>query len=103
MEASVAIQRQVNQHNNRLPAQSLHLRIGLNAGEPIEEEDDLFGATVQLAARVCAATNPDQVLCTGVVKDLTVGKGAATFQSIGNKYLKGFKDAVPLYEVVWGS
>lgn len=102
VEASVAIQRQVHQHNNRLPAQSLHLRIGLNAGEPIEEEDDLFGATVQLAARVCAATNADQVLCTGVVKDLTVGKGAATFQSIGNKYLKGFKDAVPLYEVVWG-
>jgi len=102
VEASVAIQRQVHQHNNRLPAQSLHLRIGLNAGEPIEEEDDLFGATVQLAARVCAATNADQVLCTGVVKDLTVGKGAATFRSIGDKYLKGFKDAVPLHEVVWG-
>lgn len=103
VESSVAIQRQVSQHNNRLPAQSLHLRIGLNAGEPIEEEDDLFGATVQLAARVCAATNADQVLCTGVVKDLTVGKGAATFRPIGNKYLKGFKDAVPLFEVVWGS
>ncbi len=102
VEASVAIQRQVNQHNTRLPAQALHLRIGLNAGEPIEEEDDLFGATVQLAARVCAATNADQVLCTGVVKDLTVGKGAASFRSIGDKYLKGFKDAVPLYEVVWG-
>ncbi|MGE5516731.1 MAG: adenylate/guanylate cyclase domain-containing protein [Bacteroidota bacterium] len=101
VEAAVGIQRQVDQHNQRLPNQSLHLRIGLNAGEPIEEEDDLFGATVQLAARVCAATNADQVLCTGVVKDLTVGKGAGSFRSVGNKYLKGFKDAVPLYEVVW--
>lgn len=101
VEASIAIQRQVDQHNQRLPNQSLNLRIGLNAGEPIEEEDDLFGATVQLAARVCAATNADQVLCTGVVKDLTVGKGSAAFRPIGDKFLKGFKDAVPLFEVVW--
>jgi class 3 adenylate cyclase len=101
VEASISIQHNVDQHNQRLPNQSLHLRIGLNAGEPIEEEDDLFGATVQLAARVCAATNADQVLCTGVVKDLTVGKGAGSFRSIGEKYLKGFKDAVPLFEVVW--
>lgn len=101
VEASVSIQRQVSQHNNRLPNQALHLRIGLNAGEPIEEEDDLFGATVQLAARVCAATNADQVLCTNVVKDLTVGKGAATFRPMGDKYLKGFKEAVPLFEVAW--
>lgn len=101
VEASVSIQRQVDQHNQRLPNQALHLRIGLNAGEPIEEEDDLFGTTVQLAARVCAATNPDQVLCTGVVKDLSTGKGAATFRPCGEKYLKGFKEAVPLFEVVW--
>ncbi|MGE5477087.1 MAG: adenylate/guanylate cyclase domain-containing protein [Bacteroidales bacterium] len=101
VEASISIQHNVDQHNQRLPNQSLHLRIGLNAGEPIEEEDDLFGATVQLAARVCAATNADQVLCTGVVKDLTVGKGAGSFRSIGEKYLKGFKDAVPLFEVMW--
>lgn len=101
VEATIHIQRQVDQHNQRLPNQALHLRIGLNAGEPIEEEDDLFGATVQLAARVCAATNADQVLCTGVVKDLTVGKGAGSFRPVGEKYLKGFKDAVPLFEVVW--
>lgn len=101
VEATIAIQRQVNQHNQRQPNLALHLRIGLNAGEPIEEEDDLFGATVQLAARVCAATNSDQTLCTGVVKELSVGKGAASFIPVGDKYMKGFKDAIPLFEVVW--
>ena len=101
VEAAVSIQRQVNQHNGRLPNQALHLRIGLNAGEPIEEEDDLFGATVQLAARVCNATNADQILCTAVVKDLTVGKGAGTFRPVGEKWMKGFKDAVALFEVQW--
>lgn len=103
VEATISIQRQVAQHNKRMPDLGLSLRIGLNAGEPIEEEDDLFGTTVQLAARVCAATNADQTLCTGVVKDLAVGKGATTFRPMGNKYLKGFKDAVPLFEVVWNA
>lgn len=101
VEATISIQRQVNLHNQRLPNQTLHLRIGLNAGEPIEEEDDLFGATVQLAARVCAATDADQTLCTGVVKDLTVGKGAGNFRPVGAKYMKGFKEAIPLFEVQW--
>ncbi|MBC7951693.1 MAG: adenylate/guanylate cyclase domain-containing protein [Rhodospirillaceae bacterium] len=101
VEATISIQRQVAQINQRMPNLGLSLRIGLNAGEPIEEEDDLFGSTVQLAARVCAATEADQTLCTGVVKDLSVGKGATVFRPMGNKFMKGFKDAIPLYEVVW--
>ncbi|HSV28899.1 MAG TPA: adenylate/guanylate cyclase domain-containing protein, partial [Candidatus Omnitrophota bacterium] len=98
VEATIHIQRQVMANNQRNPELELHLRIGLNAGEPIEEEDDLFGTTVQLAARVCAATNTDQTLCTGVVKDLSFGKGAA-FVSAGERNLKGFKDPIALYEV----
>jgi class 3 adenylate cyclase len=98
--AAVEIQRQVAAHNQRLPGQPLRLRIGLNAGEPIQEEDDLFGTTVQLAARVCGATQPDQVLCTTVVKDLASGK-SATFAPAGAFALKGFRDKVPLWEVVW--
>jgi len=100
VEASVVIQRNVTAHNERMPQQTLHLRIGLNAGEPIQEEDDLFGTTVQLAARVCAATDTDQILCTGVVKELGQGKGA-TFKPAGSHALKGFKEKFDLFEVVW--
>lgn len=100
VEATVSIQRQVAAKNKRTPDFGLHLRIGLNAGEPIQEEDDLFGATVQLAARVCAATLTDQTLCTGVVKDLSHGKGGL-FRPMGNHTLKGFRDPVPLFEIPW--
>ncbi|EME69518.1 hypothetical protein H261_13179 [Paramagnetospirillum caucaseum] len=99
VEATVQIQRQVTTHNEKQPNLPLHLRIGLNAGEPIQEEDDLFGSTVQLAARVCAATDSDQTLCTQVVKDLAAGKGA--FQDGGMHALKGFRDKFQLWEVVW--
>jgi class 3 adenylate cyclase len=98
--ASVEIQRQVAAHNQRQPGQPLHLRIGLHAGEPIQEEDDLFGSTVQLAARVCAATQPDQILCTTVVKDLASGKTVA-FTQAGSQALKGFRDKVALWEALW--
>ncbi len=100
VEAAVSIQRHVAAHNTSTPEQELHLRIGLNAGEPIQEEDDLFGTTVQIAARVCAATATDQILCTTVVKDLSLGKGG-TFAPAGDHALKGFRDKMPLFEVLW--
>jgi adenylate cyclase len=100
VEASIAIQRQVAATNGKQPDLGLHLRIGLNAGEPIQEEDDLFGTTVQLAARVCAATATDQTLCTQVVKDLNSGK-AVQFRSAGEHALKGFREKMTLWEVAW--
>ena len=100
VEASVAIQSEVAAHNARQPDLALHLRIGLNAGEPIQEEDDLFGVTVQLAARVCNASGADAILCTTVVKDLASGKGGR-FESAGSFMLKGFRDKIPLWTVRW--
>ena len=100
VEAAVAIQLACAAHNVKRPDLQLHLRIGINAGEPIEEEDDLFGTTVQLSARVCAKSGTDEILCTNVVRELSAGKGL-TFVAKGEHALKGFKDPVALYEVLW--
>lgn len=100
VEAAVIIQRACAAHNEKRPDLPLHLRIGLNAGEPIEEEDDLFGTTVQLSARVCAKAGTDEILCTNVVRELSAGKDLV-FATKGVHDLKGFKDPVTLYEVLW--
>ncbi len=100
VDATIQIQRQTAAHNEKQPNLPLHLRIGLNSGEPIQEEDDLFGSTVQLAARVCAATQSDQTLCTQVVKDLA-GTKALAFADGGTHALKGFRDKFQLWEVAW--
>ncbi|HEY1722707.1 MAG TPA: adenylate/guanylate cyclase domain-containing protein [Magnetospirillaceae bacterium] len=99
VEATIAIQRACAANNARFPDQELHLRIGINAGEPIQEEEDLFGATVQLAARVCAAAGTDQIVCTNVVRELSGGK--ANFRSRGPVALKGFSEKITLYDVAW--
>lgn len=100
IDAMIQVQRQVAEHNDRMPQQSLHLRIGLNAGEPIQEEDDLFGSTVQLAARVCAATGTDEIYCTAAVMELS-GKPGSLFRSVGAKAVKGFREPVTMYEIQW--
>jgi class 3 adenylate cyclase len=79
---------------------TLKLRIGLAAGEPVEHHDDLFGATVQLAARLCTLAQPDQIIAASVVHDLCLGK-KLPFKSHGAHELKGFDRAVTVYEVDW--
>jgi class 3 adenylate cyclase len=79
---------------------TIRLRIGIAAGEPVTERNDLFGATVQLAARLCARAEPGTILVAGVVHDLALGKGF-DFRSRGRLRLKGFDSPVPAYEVIW--
>ena len=76
----------------------VRVRIGLNAGEPIAEDDDLFGLSVIKAARIGDRAEPGQVLVSDVVRQLCEGKTFA-FTSIGDVTLKGFDEPVTLYEV----
>ena len=78
----------------------LHIRIGLNAGEPIEEEGDLFGATVILASRIAAKADAGEILVADTVRGLCSGKGFL-FADRGEFVAKGFEDPVRVYEVRW--
>ncbi|MEX2157871.1 MAG: adenylate/guanylate cyclase domain-containing protein [Dehalococcoidia bacterium] len=96
LECAVAIQRAVT-----LRAEDdLQVHIGLNAGEPVAEESDLFGTSVQLARRICDHAEAGQVLTSNVVRELAAGKGFL-FGDIGEVVAKGFEEPVRLYEVRW--
>jgi class 3 adenylate cyclase/pimeloyl-ACP methyl ester carboxylesterase len=95
LDCAVAIQRGLAGEDS-----PLEVRIGVNAGEPVAEEQDLYGTSVQLAARVCARAEPGQILVSNVVRELTMGKGFL-FADIGDVALKGFEDPVRLYAVRW--
>jgi class 3 adenylate cyclase len=74
----------------------------LGAGEPIEEHGDLFGKSVQLAARLCAHAEPGRILVDQVVLDQWHGK-EWPFSDLGEVTLKGFDHAVRVYEVNWAA
>src|SRR5262245_3836201 len=79
----------------------LGLRIGLNVGEALPDEDDYVGTAVVLARRLCEHARPGQILCSEVVVDLLRGRQAFRFAAVGALALKGFDDAVPAYEVAY--
>lgn len=80
----------------------LEVRIGMAAGEPVSENGDLFGAVVQLAARLCQEAGPGEVLVASVVRDLTVGKGFQ-FESCEAISLRGFEEPACPYRLIWES
>jgi class 3 adenylate cyclase len=73
--------------------QAMTVRIGLAAGEPIEEDGDLFGASVQLASRLCALAAPAQVLAAESVRE-AAGDGEPTLSDMGLHTVKGFAQPV---------
>jgi adenylate cyclase len=100
VECAITIQRAFARHNDANPVEALNVRVGINAGEPVAEGDDLFGTAVQLAARVCSRAQPGEVITTDVVRQLVAGKGFL-FADHGEAELRGFEDLVRLYEVRW--
>ena len=100
VECAIALQQAFARHNETA-AEPVHTRVGLNAGEPIEEEGDIFGETVILAARVAAQAEGGEILASLAVRELCAGKGFL-FADRGDIVLRGFEDPVRLYEVRWG-
>jgi class 3 adenylate cyclase len=103
LECAIAMQRAFAEYNAQVGAQHaapLRVRIGLNAGEPIEEEKDLFGTAVILAARIAAKAEGGEIVVSDTVRGLLAGKGFL-FSDRGDVALRGFEDPARLYEVRW--
>ena len=100
LECAIDIQRAFVQHNESAE-EPIRVRIGLNAGEPVAEEEDLFGTAVQLAARIAAKAEGEEILVSDTLRGLVAGKGFL-FSDRGDVVLRGFEDPVRLYEVRWG-
>lgn len=100
LRGAIAIQQVLRGHNLRTAGRPLRVRIGVSAGEPVDDGEDLFGATVQLARRVCDAAPAERIWVANVVRELCLGK-EFEFAPVGATPLRGFADPVSLYEVVW--
>ena len=108
LECAVAIQKAFAggmRHEPGHMGESLRVRIGINAGEPVAEEGpdgraDIFGTAVNLAARIGAQAQGGEIFVSDVVRQLAAGKGFL-FADRGVAPLKGFDEPVRLYEVRW--
>ncbi len=97
VESGIDIQRSLR-HRNASAERPLHLRVGISVGEPVTDDGDLFGAAVQLSARLCGVAPRGGIAVSTAVRELCVGKGFG-FDSKGALDLKGFDEPVPVFEV----
>jgi class 3 adenylate cyclase len=98
VRAACQMQAELGAHTDGGTGLPVVIRIGISAGEPVEDADDLFGCSVQLAARLCARADPGQILVSDVVAGLCIGKGLR-FTQIGACELKGFDKPIETHAV----
>lgn len=97
---AIAVQRRLDARNGDAPIR-LGVSIGIGAGEPITDgNDDLFGAAVQMAARLCAAAGPNEIMVSSAVWELCAGKKFG-FEDRGELLLKGIPEPVHAFAVIW--
>jgi class 3 adenylate cyclase len=99
LDCALAVQAGFEARNGNGGSPVLRVRVGLDAGEPVDHNDDLFGATVTRASRLCSAANPGTTLVSERVRDLGDGNGFA-FADVGERVLKGFAEPVRAYELL---
>jgi adenylate cyclase len=99
VEAAIEAQRNIREEfaDSDVP---VRIRIGINAGEPIEENGDLHGASVVIAKRLESAADTNGILVSDIVKQMVTGKDF-DFEDRGPVELKGFDEPVRAWAVRW--
>jgi len=94
------MQMMIELHNQQSPEIPLKVKIGINAGRVVMEEKDLYGVTVQMAARIVDKAKADQIFVSDTVYGMAKG-GTWRFVTRGPYYLKGIDGPAYLQELVW--
>jgi len=78
----------------------LPLHLGLHAGDVIEEDGNVFGGAVNIAARIAAESAAGELLVSATVRDLARTSAGVTFEDAGERTLKGVGEPVRIWAVV---
>src|SRR5205807_10236636 len=100
VRCAIQIQRELDKHSQKNREHPLKVRVGAAAGEPVEQNNDLFGSTVQLAARLCGHAHLVQILVMNAIAVLCIGNGIR-FEELGELVLKGFGYPVRVHAAAW--
>jgi class 3 adenylate cyclase len=99
VRAAADIQRRFAAYNADV-SETLGVRIGIDAGEPVEDHNDLFGSTVQLASRLCSEAEANGIIVSGFARELCQ-EDATRFVALGERRFKGFADKAQVFRFEW--
>ncbi len=98
---AVEVQRRMIRRNaDVLPARWIQFRIGINLGDVIVDEDDLFGDGVNIAARLETLAEPGGICVSGAVCD-QVGSRLEdiAFEDLGDQQVKNIARPIRVFRV----
>jgi DNA-binding NarL/FixJ family response regulator/class 3 adenylate cyclase len=80
---------------------ALELRIGLDAGEPLPEGDDLYGTPVIVASRLCDSAGAGEILASDLVCRIAGPRLVEMVQPAGAMRLSGIAERVLVSRIEW--
>src|ERR1700749_1690514 len=100
VRCAVEMQRGMAERNAPVPPEKrIEFRIGVNLGDVIAEEHDIFGDGVNVAARLEALAEPGGICVSRVVRDQVRDRVEFTFQDLGEQSVKNIARPVRVYRV----
>ncbi len=100
VRCAIEIQRNMLKHNNDVPDdRRIEFRIGINVGDIIVDEGDIYGDGVNIAARVEALASPGAIGLSGNAYQQIKGKLALEVNDTGERQLKNIAQPVRVYSV----
>jgi adenylate cyclase len=101
---AVDFQERMARRNRDLPAsRSLVYRIGVNLGDVIVDEDDIFGDGVNVAARLESIAEPGGVCISSAVRDQVGDRLELVYEDLGDQQVKNISRSIRVYKVVIGA
>src|SRR5262245_48790009 len=98
LRCALEVQKGMAERNAGVPThQRIELRIGINVGDIIVEDGDIFGDGVNIAARLEGISAPGGICISEDVYRQVRGKLDATFEDIGEQNLKNIVQPVRVY------
>jgi len=101
VRCGIVIQQNMIGRNASLPSdQRIDYRIGVNLGDVIIEDDDIYGEGVNIAARLENIAVPGQVFISGGIYEQIKHKLVCGYESLGDRKVKNITDPVRVYRVL---
>ncbi len=101
VQAAVEVQHELADRNNGVPEdRAMRFRIGVNLGDVMVENDDLYGEGVNIAARLQTLAEPGGVIISGTVYELVRKKFGVSFEFVGDQSVKNIDEPVPSYKLL---
>ena len=101
VECACSVQREMRERNVAIPEdRRIEFRIGVNLGDVIVDDDDIFGDGVNVAARLEGVAKPGGVAVSSAVRDNIGNKLDLVFEDMGDQELKNIEFPVRAYNVV---